>query len=62
MGFLASIPVSRLMQQRMSGVNPLDAATFLWVVAALALAALAASYLPARRATRIEPMSALRCD
>jgi|CZKS01.1.fsa_nt_gi hypothetical protein len=42
------------------GVTPHDPATLAMAVAALALAALAASYLPARRAARLDPMTALR--
>jgi putative ABC transport system permease protein len=61
-GLLAVAPISRMMQQHLSGVNPVDPAAYFPVAAALAVSALAASYLPARRATRIEPMSALRCE
>jgi predicted permease len=42
------------------GLKPHDPATLAMAVAALALAALAASYLPARRAARLDPMLALR--
>ena len=61
-GLLAAAPVSRMMQQHLSGVNPMDPAAYFPVAGALAAAALAASYLPARRATRIDPISALRCE
>ena len=61
-GLLAAAPVSRMMQQHLSGVNPMDPAVYFPVAATLAAAALAASYLPARRATRIDPMCALRCE
>jgi ABC-type lipoprotein release transport system permease subunit len=44
------------------GVTPRDPATFAGVVAALALIAVAASYLSARRAARVDPMEALRND
>jgi predicted permease len=59
-GFLASAPVARMMQRRLSGVSPLEPAAYFAVAVALAAAALAASYFPARRATRIDPMAALR--
>jgi putative ABC transport system permease protein len=43
-------------------VSPTDVVTFVAVPIVLALAALGASYLPARRATRIDPMVALRYE
>ena len=61
-GLLAAAPLSRMMQQHLSGVNPMDPAAYFQVAVALAAAALAASYLPARRVTRIDPMTALRCE
>jgi ABC-type lipoprotein release transport system permease subunit len=44
------------------GVAPRDLPTFVGVVALLALVALGASWLPARRATRVDPIIALRAD
>jgi len=43
-------------------VSPLDSATYLTVSAELAAAALLARYMPARKATAIEPMEALRAE
>jgi ABC-type antimicrobial peptide transport system permease subunit len=44
------------------GVTPLDPATFVAVSALFALIAMFASYVPARRATRVDPIIALRCE
>jgi ABC-type lipoprotein release transport system permease subunit len=44
------------------GVTPRDPLTFVGVVALLVLVALGASWLPARRATRVDPIAALRAD
>jgi putative ABC transport system permease protein len=44
------------------GVNPRDPLTFATVTAALLLAGLLASYLPARRAVRVDPIDALRAE
>ena len=44
------------------GVSPLDARTFVAVSLAFALVATFASYVPARRATKVDPMVALRID
>jgi ABC-type antimicrobial peptide transport system permease subunit len=61
-GVAAGMALTRLMQSLLYQVRPLDAATFLTVPAVLLLAALAAGALPALRATRISPMTALRSE
>jgi predicted permease len=63
-GLAAGLPLSfagtRLLATTVFGVTPHDPATFVVVGGVLALVAVAASYLPARRATRIDPLEALR--
>jgi putative ABC transport system permease protein len=61
-GLLASFAASRLIASLLFDVSPTDAVTFLAVPLLLAGAALGASYLPALRATRIDPMVALRYE
>jgi predicted permease len=61
-GLVASFAVTRLITSLLYSVSPTDVVTFTVVPLLLAVAALAASYLPALRATRIDPMTALRYD
>jgi len=61
-GLVAAAGLTRLMAGVLHGVEPLDPLTFLAVPALLAAVALVASYVPARRASRIDPMLALRVD
>jgi predicted permease len=53
---------ARYLQSMLFGVEPRDPATFAAVAVAFALVAAAAAYLPARRATRVDPLVALRVD
>ncbi len=61
-GMVAAIGSSRLLRGVLVGVTPTDPLTFVTVPIALALVALLASYLPARRATRVDPTTALRSE
>ena len=61
-GFAGSVALTRWMSSLLYGVSPLDTLTFALVPMLLLAAALAASYLPARRATRVDPMEALRAE
>jgi putative ABC transport system permease protein len=61
-GFAGAAAVARALSTLLFGVTATDPATFAAVAGALALVALAAAYVPARRAARVDPMAALRCD
>ena len=61
-GLLGAFFLTELMQKILFGVEHTDPATFLGVAAFLAAVALGASYLPARRATRVAPTEALHYD
>ena len=60
LGLVAAVTLGRLMSSQLHGVDALDPGIFALVVVGLALAALAASWIPANRASRIDPMQALR--
>jgi ABC-type antimicrobial peptide transport system permease subunit len=53
---------TRVMQELLFGVKPLDGKTFLLVALLFGAVAILASYIPARRATRVDPMVALRSE
>ena len=61
-GIAASLVLTRLMAKLLFGVSAYDPLTFAGVTCLLVLVALAASYLPARRAMRVDPAVALRHD
>lgn len=61
-GLAAAFGLARLMQSVLYGVSPADAMTYLTASIALVIAAGLASYLPARRTTRINPVEALRAE
>ena len=62
LGLTASLALARLLGGQLYQVSPRDPLTFAGIAALLALVALLACYLPARRATRVDPALALRSE
>jgi putative ABC transport system permease protein len=61
-GLAGALATTRLLVGLVKGVQPNDPATFFLVTVVLLLATLAASFLPARRAGRVDAMAALRVE
>jgi putative ABC transport system permease protein len=59
-GLVVSFAMTRVMAGLLYDVSPLDPAVFIAVSTVLAAAGFVASFIPARRATRVDPMVALR--
>jgi len=62
LGVLAALALTRSLASILFGVHPFDPPTFIGVAILLAFIALVAYYIPARRATRVDPILALRYE
>jgi predicted permease len=62
LGLLLAMGVGRLVQNFLVGIGPTDFVTYLEVSSLLLISALTACYIPARRATKVDPMVALRYE
>jgi len=61
-GVVGALGLTRLMSNLLFGVNAHDPVTFVVTAIPLVVIALAACYFPARRAVRVDPVVALRCE
>lgn len=59
-GISAAVVAGRLLQRLVEGMRPTEPSTFVIMITVLVVAALFASFVPARRASRVDPMKALR--
>jgi ABC-type antimicrobial peptide transport system permease subunit len=62
LGIAGAFALTRVMEPLLYGVTPTDPLTFILISMSLVSVALLACWIPARRATRVDPMIALRCE
>jgi ABC-type antimicrobial peptide transport system permease subunit len=61
-GIAGALAASQILRNQLHGLSPFDPIAYAGVAAVLAMIAFAATVVPARRATRIDPIAALRCE
>jgi len=62
LGLAGALAFTRVLKSFLHGISPMDPVTFMVVALFLAAVALLACYVPARRAAKVDPMKALRCE
>ena len=62
LGLLASLALTRWLESMLFGVGAMDPLTFIAIAGLLAGVAFLACWIPARRATKVDPIIALRCE
>ena len=62
LGLAGGMVVTRLMESMLYGISPLDATTWALAVLLMAVAAVAAGLIPARRAARVDPIIAIQTE
>ena len=61
-GLAVAVGLTRFLQSLLYKVSATDTVTYASIALLLSVVALLASYIPARRAAKVDPMEALRCD
>jgi putative ABC transport system permease protein len=62
LGIAIALAVTRLLKSTLFGVTPTDVSTYAVVVVLMLAVGLVACYLPARRAARVDPLTAIRAE
>jgi ABC-type antimicrobial peptide transport system permease subunit len=61
-GLPAALAVTRLVTSQLYGITPTDPSTLVWATVGVGVIAALSGYVPARRATQVDPVAAIRCD